>query len=173
MQLNPDTGEPLADAEPIQRGYGLHWRRRTRSGLAKEDPIPLHRDEMLPRNTCIAGLRKLWFHLPRGAKRPLARELNISIEHLRGIVRLRGGLPEADRRRLSRFLMEYARGEIELKPISPNANPKALWRAKQRSHIWVHKPENSQHVPNSQWLAEVEAESQKVVFHAPSERLLA
>lgn len=175
MRLNPDTGAPEASSETSHRGYGTHWRSRTpgRGRLIKEQPIALDRDEMLPTTMCVAGLRRFWFQLPKGSKRALARHLDIDAAHLRNIVKARTGMPEAYRRRLSRFLMRHARGEMTLKEVSPHANPRALWVAGKPSHVWMHEPASSPRIVDPDWIKAVEAESKGIVFHAPHARLMA
>jgi hypothetical protein len=126
---------------------------------------------MLSRLMCIAGLRRVWFKLPKGGKRPLARELKLNLQQLRNAIRGRGGLPEACRRRISRFLMQHARGEIILTEISPHANAKALWRAHKPSHEWRRTTTTLDKEVANQWLKEVGTEAESVVFHAANERL--
>ena len=172
MRLNPDTGLPESSPDTTQRGYGLHWRRRIgRAGLAKEDKPTLHRDEMLTREQCIVGLRRFWFALPHGARRPLARHIGMSYDSIRRMLKLQGGLPDACKRRLSRFLMEYQRGEIELHEISPNATPRSLWIAGKPSHAWIRNPRLSTRITDPQYIQALEREAEGVVFQAPNERL--
>jgi len=164
MRLDPDTGKPL---EPTpERGYGLHWRRRIRGrSLAKEQTIPLGRDEMLPKEQCIAGLRKIVFASPKGCRKPLARLLKIDDRNLRSWLKGKGTMPEAVRRRVSAFVVQHARGEISLERISVEATPQSVWRAGKPSHHWVRTITTTHHDLAEQWLKDVAEDAKDTVFH--------
>jgi hypothetical protein len=131
-QLNPDTGEPL---EPTS--FKLQQPRGTNGCWVSDGQRqPLGRDEMRTCEACVSGLRKLWHQLPRGGRKPLARELRLALSTLRSIVKGRGTLHEAVRRRISRFLCQYDRGEVRLKRLNPYVAPREMWKLNKPSHAW-------------------------------------
>ena len=136
-QLNPDTGEAL-EPTPFRVLYPELKQPRDRRGwwVSVGAGQPPGRDEMRTKEMCIAGLKKLWHQLPRGGRKPLARELHLALCTLRSIVKGKGYLHEAVRRRVSRFLCHYDREEVWLKRLSPYVQPRELWKANKPSHRW-------------------------------------
>ena len=140
-QLNPDTGEPL-EPTPFRQLYPELKQPRAPNGwwISEGHGQPPGRDEMRTREMCVSGLRKLWHQLPRGGRKPLARELRLAVTTLRSIVKGRGVILEPVRRRISRFLCHYDRGEVSLKRLSPDVEPRELWKAQKPSHRWEYAP---------------------------------
>ena len=78
----------------------------------------LEPDEQMPPDALRAALKRLLDEIPYGAKRPIALALGFSgrwaLHSLRSIAKGKGHLYEATRRRLSRGVRQYQRGELRL-----------------------------------------------------------
>jgi hypothetical protein len=95
-------------------------------------------DERLPADHVRAQLLRLLDELPHGAKRPLALALGFrgrwARQSLRSIVKGRGNLFEAVRRRLSRRLLALQRGELIVVPTGFQGPGKRLYEVVPRTH---------------------------------------
>jgi len=141
--------ESNAPATPPQR---LAERQRDARGRYVAEPLAADRARVPSQAETYARIRRDWYHLPNGAKKPYARELGLPIGTVRGIARGRrtglkprvlrtavpgrsaiveGGLPEAVIRRLARVHAEIDRGERVLVKTTqrwPNGCPRFVWR---------------------------------------------
>jgi hypothetical protein len=140
--------EPNAPATPPQR---LTERQRDAHGRYVAEPAGADRARVPSQAETYARIRRDWYGLPNGAKKPYARELGLPVATVRGIVRGRaglkprvlraevpgrspiveGGLPEAVIRRLARVHAEMDRKERVLVKLAghwPNGCERFAWR---------------------------------------------
>jgi hypothetical protein len=140
--------EPNAPPTPPQR---LTGRSRDALGRYVAEPPGADRARVPSQAETYARVRQDWSHLPRGAKKPYARELGLPVATVRGIAKGRaglkprvlrtefpgrspvveGGLPEAVIRRLVRVHAEMDRKERVLVKLAgrwPNGCERFVWR---------------------------------------------
>jgi hypothetical protein len=102
--------------------------------VVRAHPV-IHPDEALPDAIVRSRLRRVLSHLPKGAKRPLARLCGYRgrwcLHSLRGVAKRSALLPEPCRRRISRVLVMLERGEYALMETGQ------LRTAGRPSHQWV------------------------------------
>jgi hypothetical protein len=128
-------------------------RLRDEAGRFLPEPFPTGDtpSPLLTQADVYARIRRDWYRLPNGAKKPYARELRLPVATVRGIAKgraglkarilchevpgrsliIEGGLPQAVRRRLSRVFAEMDRGEWVLMDTGqcwPNGTPRYVYR---------------------------------------------